>query len=175
MAALRGTEYPYQQANQLFLNDGSTYLEITDEAGPALELHEVSRGAAFGDVDNDGDIDIVVSNNNGPVRLLSNASSYENHWLKVFLRRADGTPYGVGSLVGLLLEGKEPLWRRAHTDGSYLSAHDGRVHFGLGREPKGTGVVVRWLGGKSEVWTGVGVDRMLTLQEGSGTDWLAAP
>ena len=110
-----------------------------------------------------------------PVRLLSIASRHENHWLKVFLRRADGTPYGFGSLVGLLLEGKEPLWRRAHTDGSYLSAHDGRVHFGLGREPNVTGGVVRWVGGESEVWTGVRIDTMLTLQEGSGKPWLGAP
>ena len=175
VAGLRGTPYPYQQVNQLFLNDGSAFLEITDTAGPALKLLEVSRGAAFGDVDNDGDIDIVVSNNNGPVRLLLNTSRHENHWLKVFLREADGTPYGVGSLVGLLQEGKEPLWRRAHTDGSYLSAHDGRVHFGLGREPKVAGVVVRWVGGESEVWTGVRTDTMLTLQEGSGKPWLAAP
>ncbi len=175
VAVLRGTPYPYQQANQLFLNDGSTFVEITDKAGPALELHEVSRGAAFGDIDNDGDIDIVVSNNNGPVRLLSNVGKYANHWLKVLLQRADGTPYGVGSLVGLLQEGKNPLWRRAHTDGSYLSANDGRVHFGLGREAKVTGLVVRWLGGNAEVWTGVDVDEILTLQEGSGKEWLAKP
>ena len=175
VAALRGKPYPYQQVNQLFLNDGTTFLDITDKAGPVLKLHEVSRGAAFGDIDNDGDIDIVVSNNNGPVRLLSNGSKSANHWLKVLLQRADGTSYGVGSLVGLLQEGKKPLWRRAHTDGSYLSANDGRVHFGLGREPKVTGLVVRWLGGKSEVWKGVAVDKTLTLQEDSGKTWSAKP
>ena len=72
VAGLRGTPYPYQQVNQLFLNDGSAFLEITDAAGPALKLYEVSRGTAFGDVDNDGDIDIVVSNNNGPREALIN-------------------------------------------------------------------------------------------------------
>ena len=175
VAALRGQPYPYQQVNQLFLNDGDTFREVTDEAGPAHNLHEVSRGAAFGDIDNDGDIDIVVSNNNGPVRLLLNAGNHENHWLRLLLQRADGTPYGLGSLVGLLREERQPLWRRAHTDGSYLSANDGRVHFGLGSETTVSGVVVRWLGGESEVWTDVSVDNTLTLKEGSGNPWSAAP
>jgi len=82
-----GIAVSYHQKNQLFHNEaGSSFRETTSEAGPAFELSEVSRGAAFGDIDNDGDIDIVVTNNNGPVRLLLNQTGSRRHWLEVRLQ-----------------------------------------------------------------------------------------
>ena len=169
--SLQGEPYPYHERNQLYRNDGgSGFGEIpATEAGPAFELSEVSRGTAFGDIDNDGDIDLVVTNNNGPARLLLNQIGSRRHWLQVRLERARANRHAVGARVGVLRKDKRPLWRRAQTDGSYLSANDGRVHFGLGRDPQLNAVVVEWPGGKREVWEKVQADRVITLREGSGT------
>ena len=165
-------DYAYDQINQLFHNDGDgSYRETTAEAGAALQLSEVSRGAAFGDIDNDGDVDILVTNNNGPVRLLLNETGSRRHWLQVQLEGVQSNRYGVGARVGVQREGKRTLWRRAHTDGSYLNANDHRVHFGLGRDKEVEAVIVHWPGGGSEIWEGVKADRLVTLQEGSGKPW----
>ncbi len=165
-------DYAYDQINQLFHNDGEgNYRETTAEAGAALQLSEVSRGAAFGDIDNDGDVDILVSNNNGPVRLLLNQIGSRHHWLQVQLEGVQSNRYGVGARVGVQRQGKRTLWRRAHTDGSYLNANDHRVHFGLGRDQEVKAVIVHWPSGSSESWEGVEADRLVTLQEGSGIPW----
>ena len=166
------TEYPYHQINQLFHNDGhGNYRETTARAGAALQLSEVSRGAAFGDIDNDGDVDILVTNNNGPVRLLLNEVGSRRHWLQVQLQGVTSNRYGMGARVVLIRDGKKSLWRRAHTDGSYLSANDHRVHFGLGLDAQVKAVVVHWPGGSSEIWEEIQADQLLTLREGSGRPW----
>ena len=105
---------------------------------------EISRGAAFGDVDNDGDIDVLVTTNNGPVRLLLNRSDARNHWLQVRLRHDSGERFGMGARVGIERAGQPTLWRRVKTDGSYLSASDIRVHVGLGASAQIDAVVVEW-------------------------------
>lgn len=167
--SLRGEPYPYHQKNQLFRNEGKHgFRDVTGEAGPALDLSEVSRGAAFGDIDNDGDIDIVVANSNGPGQLLLNEVGSRLHWLEVRLEGAGSNRHGIGARVGVLRKGQPPLWRRAHTDGSYGSASDPRVHFGLGRVSSLEAVVVEWSGGKTEIWEPVQADRAITLREGSG-------
>ena len=169
--SLRGRPFPYQEINQLIRNTGSgAFVDITGEAGPALALQEVSRGAAFGDIDNDGDIDIAVANNSGPVRLLLNQAA-GNHWLTVKLQGSRSNRDGMGARVAVLRDGRSPLWRRAHTDGSYLSANDPRVHFGLGESTEIDGVLVTWPDGSREVWRDIGIDSQVTLLEGSGEPW----
>jgi len=76
--------------------------------------------------------------------------------------------------VAVIRKGQKPMWRRARADGSYLSASDGRVHFGLGREPNLEAVVVEWPGGDKEVWTNVRADSVVTLRQKSGKPWTAA-
>jgi hypothetical protein len=170
--ALRGTPYPYHQRKQLFRNLGPpkfAFAEVVPEPGSALGLSEVGRGAAFGDVDNDGDVDIVVSNNNGPARLLLNETA-RRHWLTVQLTGVSANRGAIGARVAVLRAG-QPLWRRAHTDGSYLSANDPRVHFGLGDDPAIEGVGVVWPGGRREMWSTVRADGLVALREGSGAPW----
>ena len=133
--ALRGTPYPFQEHNQLIRNDGeSRFRDVSAESGPAMELFEVSRGAAFGDLDNDGDIDIVVSNCNGPARLMLNEVGNRRNWLSVELEGTESNRDGIGARVAVLRNPDQPLWRRARTDGSYMSAqrHPGALRPGGG-------------------------------------------
>jgi hypothetical protein len=113
-------------------------------------------------------VDIVVTNNNGPARLLLNEAGSRQHWLLVRLEAAKGNRLAMGAEVGVFRQGENPMWRRAHTDGSYLSASDIRVHFGLGNKPEIEAVVVRWPDGKKEKWGTVRADRIVTLRQGTG-------
>jgi len=166
----RGTPYPYAQTKQLFHNEGKNrrLQEVTSLAGPAFQISEVSRAAAFGDLDNDGAIDIVVVNNNGPVRLLRNQVGSRQHWLQVRLDGGKTNRFGIGARLAVLRQGRDPIWRRVHTDSSYLSANDVRVHFGLGDRADLEGVLVEWPDGEKEVWDNVQPDKDVTLRQGSG-------
>lgn len=167
--ALRGQPNPFRMRNQLFRNTGSgTFVETTEAGGPALAREEVSRGAAFGDVDNDGDLDILVTNNGGPARLLLNQAAAGHHWLQVRLEQEAGNRFGVGAWIGVERPDAPTLWRRVKTDGSYLSASDLRVHVGLGASPGVGAVVVRWPDGGREQWTEVTADRMVILRRNTG-------
>ncbi len=155
--------------NQWFRNTGGGRLaEMSKAGGPAFERAEIGRGAAFGDIDNDGDIDVVVTNNHGPVRLLLNQVGSRNHWLQIRLQQGPGNRFGFGAWVGVEQTGRPTAWRRVRTDGSYLSASDARVHVGLGTSAGPVAVTVQWPDGVREHWTGAQVDRLVTLQRGTG-------
>jgi hypothetical protein len=166
--AQRGQPRPFRMRNQLFHNTGAgRFEEIRTAAGPAFARLDVGRGAAFGDVDNDGDIDIVVTSNGGAAMLLVNQHGGSNHWLEVRLEQSSGNRFAFGARVGLERAGQPTLWRRVGTDGSYLSASDVRVHFGLGMSTI-AGIVVQWPDGERERWGGIASDRLVTLRRGSG-------
>ena len=155
--------------NQLFRNTGARRFEETSAAGgAAFSRAEIGRGAAFGDIDNDGDVDAVVTNNNGPVRLLLNQAGTRNHWLEVRVTQPSANRFGFGAWIGVERAGRPTLWRRVRTDGSYLSASDVRVHFGLGSSPAIDAVVVQWPDGPRERWTSIAAGKLLTLARGSG-------
>ena len=160
--------YPYGQPNQLFRNvDGTRFEEVTARAGEAFRLAEVSRGVAAGDVDNDGDLDLLVSNTAGPARLFVNDIGNRNHWLGLRLR---GTPAVggrdmLGARVAVSRSTGPTLWRRARTDGSYASANDPRVLVGLGTAAEPVQVRVLWPDGSEETWTDITVDQWISLQQ----------
>jgi enediyne biosynthesis protein E4 len=172
--AQRGQPTPFRMKNQLFRNSGKGRFEETSAiAGPVFARAEISRAAAFGDVDNDGDVDILVTNNGGPVRLLINQSRGEGaaqkpdaHFLQIRLEQPGPNRSAFGAWVGVERAGRATLWRRVKTDGSYLSASDPRLHFGLGASTAIDAVVVQWPDGKSERWKGLAADRLLSLKRG---------
>jgi len=156
--------FPLGQPNQLFRNNGKgSFVEIMDQA--ELGSLEVSRCAAMGDVDNDGDTDVLVTNNNGPVRLLLNQVGSQNHWLGLRLVGKSGRDM-LGAQVEIVVDEKNTLRRRARTDGSYLSGNDPRVLAGLGAATRIKSVRVVWPSGAVEEWKDIVVDQYTTLEEG---------
>jgi enediyne biosynthesis protein E4 len=170
MAAQQGDPFPYHQRNLLLRNlgKGKGFEDITASAGPALEPAGVGRAAVFGDVNNDGGTDILVTNNNGPALLLLNAAPNRGHWLLVRLDGVRSNRSGYGSVVELVRKDGTSLQRWVRGDGSFLAANDARVHFGLGQSTEVSRLQVRWSAGGCEFWNQTMVDRIVTLREGSG-------
>ncbi len=139
----QGDPFPLHQRNQLFRGVGEgRFEEVTAAAGAAFELSEVSRGAAFGDLDGDGDTDVVITNNNGPVRLLDNQQGSRSAWLGVQVVSAGNGRDLLGSHLELRRANGPGALAHVHTDGSYASASDPRVLFGLGSAPAAAGLEV---------------------------------
>ena len=165
----RGNQpFPYDQRKVLFRNLGNgTFENVTGKAGAVFTLSEAGRGAAFGDIDNDGDVDVVIGNDTGRVRLLVNNVGNRNHWLGMRMLGKQGRDM-LGARVVVTLRDGSKRWRRVRSDGSYASANDPRVLVGLGASADRPTVQVRWPSGHVEEWADVAVDRWTTLKEGSG-------
>jgi enediyne biosynthesis protein E4 len=163
--------FALDEPNQLFRNrEGRGFEEVgAAGAGPAFARSEVSRAALIGDLDNDGDPDLVITNNSGPARVLLDTGADGRAWLGLRVVEGDPPVDAHGALVTLELEGRAPMVRRVHSDGGYASANDPRVVFGLGdAAPAGLAVRVRWPGGAEERWRGLPAGRYTTLRRGEG-------
>jgi hypothetical protein len=171
LEALRGDAFPFRQKNQVLRNSGGRFEDVSARAGGTLALEEVSRGAAFGDVDNDGDVDVLVTNNNGPVRLLLNDGAPASSGFSVRLQGVADNAQGIGARVGLVRKDGSVRWRVTHTDGSYLSAGDPRVHFGAVPADEPGALIVEWPRGLRERWDHPRRDpgQVLTLTQHTGS------
>lgn len=165
-----GERFPYKERKLLLRNmgRGKGFKDITAAAGPVFQIPEVSRAAVFGDVNNDGGIDVLVTNNNGPARLLLNTAPDRGHWLLVHLEGTRTNRSAYGSVVELVRKDGTSLKRWVRSDGSYLAANDPRAHFGLGKDTTIERIQVHWLAGECESWRQTKVDTIVNLREGSG-------
>jgi hypothetical protein len=145
------------------------FADVSAQAGPFFQARYLGRGAAFGDLDNDGRTDIVLTPSNETVTLLRNRHETGHHWLGL---RLVGRPYrdAVGARLTLEVGGRQ-LLRAVKGGGSYLSSADRRVLFGLGPEEKIGRLTVRWPSGKTQTWDHLPVDHYWKLEEGQSQAW----
>jgi hypothetical protein len=163
-ALARGERFALAQRRQLFRNVGERRLEdVSSQAGAGFRGDAVGRGAAFGDVDNDGDTDIVVANAAGRLMLLVNTIGSARHWVGLVLAGP-----GAGARVAIVRGDGVTMWRRSRADGSYASASDPRILAGLGTTTRPPRVRVYWANGAIEEWPDVPVDRYTRLRPGEG-------
>ena len=159
--------YPYRSPALLYRNLGEGRFEqLTKEAGPALAERSSARGLAIGDIDNDGDLDILIWNRNEPPSLLRNDLKSRNHWLLARLTGTKSNRAAIGASVSVLAGGRRQA-QPVLSQTSFLSASDLRLHFGLGGATSAQ-VTIRWPNGARERYAVPQVDRVLSLIEGEG-------
>ena len=162
------TEAGYQQRKVVYRNLGNgRFADITAALGPPVTTPAAGRGAAFGDLDNDGDIDVVVNNVHAAPDLFRLDAPPGAHWLTLRLIGVTSNRSAIGARVRLFESGSMQT-QEVRGGGSYFSQNDRRVHFGLGTAARVERVEVRWPNGLQEQWTTLDVDRITTLTEGGG-------
>ena len=160
-------DYPLKSPRMIFRNLGDgRFEELIEEAGPGIAARHCSRGCAFGDFDNDGDVDMVVLNLNEPPSLLRNDLKGTGHWIKIYLIGVASNRSAIGAVVIAKYSGRRQA-QAVLSQSSFYSANDRRLHFGLGPAAE-VDLEVHWPSGYIEHVHSGAVDRLLTLQEGHG-------
>ena len=158
----------YHVRNILLMNTGDgRFVNVSDSSGDGMDVKLSSRGTGFDDLDNDGDIDVVVLNSRREPTILRNDSVNENHWIQVRLRGTKTNRDGVGARVKVVA-GDLTQIDEVHSGRGYQSHHGMRLHFGLGPRQRVDRIEVRWIGGGTELLEDVDVDRLFTLKQGTG-------
>jgi hypothetical protein len=158
----------FAQPNLLFKGVGGRFEAVQPQAGVTAEMLFTSRAAIFGDLDNDGGVDVIVVNKDGQTHVFHNIVQDRGHWLSFSVLDAHGRN-ALGASVYLDLDGRQ-LRREVATSYSYLAAHDPRVHFGLGDQPRALDVTVQWVDGSRESFGAMDADRIVTLRRTERTD-----
>ena len=159
--------YPFRTPRLVFRNLGDgRFEELIEEAGAGVSAVHASRGCAFGDFDNDGDVDILVMNMNEPPSLLRNDVTGEHHWLKVLLVGVQTNRSAIGARVTARY-GKRQQMQEVLAQSSFYSCNDRRLHFGLGTETSAD-LTIRWSNGKTQNIPKVAADQLVTIREGTG-------
>jgi hypothetical protein len=159
----------YAQSPNLFRNRGAKKFDaVTAAVGSAIQKAVVGRGAAYADYDADGDLDLLITTNNGPARLLRNDGGNQNQWLRVRTNGTTSNRDGIGARVTVTLDNGKRLWSVVKTGSSYCSQSELPLTFGLGKSGRVTAVEVTWPNGRSETVRDIGANRTISLIEGKG-------
>ena len=159
--------YPFKTPRAVFRNLGKgVFEELIEEAGPGVAAAHCSRGCAFGDFDNDGDVDILIINLNEPPSLLRNDLSGKSNWIKVKLEGSKSNRSAIGARV-LVHYGDKIQAQALMSQSSFFSANDSRLHFGLGSSTSAD-IEVYWPSGWHETFRQISANRLITLKEGQG-------
>lgn len=156
----------YPEPNTIFRNLGrGKFQDVSATAGPDFLQEAAHRGVAFGDLDNDGRVDMIVTVLNGPVKYLHNITDPKNHWILLKLVGRKSNRMGLGAQVRLVTEDGAVQWNEATTAVGYAASSDPRVHFGLGSNQKIKEIEIRWPSGIKQVLADVKSDQILTVEE----------
>jgi hypothetical protein len=156
----------YTEPNSVFRNLGNGKFEdVSAKAGPDFQLEAAHRGVAFGDFDNDGRVDMLVSVLGGPVKLFHNISANNQHWILLNLVGTKSNRMAIGAQVRITTEDGHSQWNQASTAIGYASSSDSRVHFGLGANRRIREIQIRWPSGIKQQIRNADVDRVMTIEE----------
>ncbi len=162
----------YFAQNVLLMNTGDgKFINVSDNSGDGMKVKLSSRGAGFDDLDNDGDVDVVILNSRREPTILRNDSPSKGHWLQVRLRAVKTNRDGIGAHVKVV-SGDLTLLDEVHSGRGYQGHYGMRLYFGLGNRERVDRIEVRWIGGGVDVFEDIAVDQLLMLTEGSSkTDY----
>ena len=166
----------FKQPQHFFVNNGKGI--FTDKAkimGGYMGDSLVARASAYADIDQDGDLDLLITENNGPIHLLRNDTQSDNHYLKVLARLEKGNTNAIGAKIELYLRGGKKQLRYVKTSDSYLAQSEFPITFGLGSESKIDSLVVTWPGGYQDSFNTVSADSFIEVLKGKGYNIVPKP
>jgi hypothetical protein len=160
-----------KQHDTMFRNiDGKSFVDVSEQMGPAFAIEGYQRGSAFGDLNNDGFLDIVVTSLGEKPRILMNNALNGNHWLLFDLRGHRSNRDGIGARIKVVTGSGRSLYNHATTSVGFMSSSDRRVHFGLGTEKSIKSVEIRWPSGIVQTLGPMAVDQIAKIEEPVGKE-----